>query len=286
MFLKNHQIRGGKNPARPAFTLIELLVVIVIIAILAAMLLPALNRAKQHAVAAMCMNNNRQLGLAWIMYSGDNNDALAINSDPHVNNTSIYKGGQSWITGSMDWGTGQQNTNTSYLVDDNRSLLGSNLGRQVKVFACPAANFVSPAERAMGWDHRSRSVAMSGAVGEGDKYQQPNPFGWTSWYVPKRMSDFHSPGPSGVWVFCDEHPDSVDDALLYTSSYPVTTFTELPGSQHGGACGITFADGHSVIHKWQGPIANLPVKYQTQQRIPCSINDPDMFYLAQHTPQN
>ena len=128
---------------------------------------------------------------------------------------------------------------------------------------------------------------MDGAVGDGDKYQQPGkPFGWTAWYVAKKVSDFHTPGPSDVWVFSDEHPDSIDDALMYTANYAVTSFTELPGSQHGGACGLAFADGHSIVHKWQGPIANEPVKYVTRQQISCSITDPDMLFLAQHTPAN
>jgi prepilin-type processing-associated H-X9-DG protein len=240
------------------------------------------------------MSNHKQLCLAWIMYSGDFSDHLAINSDPHVFSTTVFPhtgGSQSWITGSLDWTTGAFNIDTSYLVDDIHSLLGSYLGRQAKVFACPAAQFVSPPERAQGWSQRSRSVAMDGAVGDGDKYEEPgNPFGWSAWYIARKFSDFHTPGPSDVWVFSDEHPDSIDDALMYTASYPVTSFTELPGSQHGGACGMAFADGHSLIHKWQGPIATVPVAYingpPSRQQVTCSISDPDMLFLAQHTPQN
>jgi prepilin-type N-terminal cleavage/methylation domain-containing protein/prepilin-type processing-associated H-X9-DG protein len=286
------------KPRQAGFTLIELLVVIAIIAILAAMLLPALSRAKQKAQAANCMNNNRQLCLAWVMYAGDSNEHLAINSDPHVYNTTVFPhtgGGQSWITGSLDWTTGSYNTNISYLLDDSHSLLGSCLGRSAKVFACPAANYVSPAQAGLGWSQRSRSVAMDGAVGDGDKYQEPgSPFGWTQWYVVKKSTDFHFPGPSDVWVFSDEHPDSIDDALMYTASYAVNLFTELPGNQHGGACGLAFADGHSEIHKWVDAVmtSRTAVKYQgpnasgITQRVPCSLTDRDMLWLATHTPQN
>jgi prepilin-type N-terminal cleavage/methylation domain-containing protein len=266
---------------KTAFTLVELLVVIAIIAILAAMLLPALTRAKAKAQAAACMSNNKQLILAWTMYVNDNNDRLPINSL----NSGSYHGTPSWITGFMDWGTGQQNTNTDYLVNDTFSLLGPNLGRSTKVFACPAASFVSPAERAVGWSARARSVSMDAAVGEGDKFMG-YPFSSTFWWA-KKMNELRFPGPSDSWVFTDEHPDSIDDGDMYTS-YTYTNgtglFPELPGTQHGGACGLAFADGSAVIHKWRSALANTQVTYTRVVDVNV-VNNPDMIWFADHTPR-
>jgi prepilin-type N-terminal cleavage/methylation domain-containing protein/prepilin-type processing-associated H-X9-DG protein len=265
---------------RTAFTLIELLVVIAIIAILASMLLPALSKAKQRANAASCMSNNKQLALAWTMYAHDNNDVLVVNSD----RSSIYNGTPSWVGGIMTWDTSAANTNILYLIDDRVSSLGSYTARSPEIYHCPTDRYLSAAQRNQGWRYRIRSVAMNAAVGEGNWASN---IGWNV-YKARKMSDLQRPGPSMTWVFLDEFPDSIDDATMYIN--PAATngtgvFTELPGSDHGGACGVGFADGHSEIQKWRDPTTVRRVSYiQYVHRINVS-NNRDLAWLAERTPR-
>ena len=103
-----------------------------------------------------------------------------------------------------------------------------------------------------------------------------------------KSTGFHSPGPSNVWLLLDEHPDSIDDGIFYTPNYSagISSLVEIPGCQHAGACGITFADGHSEIHKWRGEFSNHPVTYIYTINVAIPSNDPDLDWLAQHTPIN
>jgi prepilin-type processing-associated H-X9-DG protein len=276
------------RPECSGLTLPELLVVLATLGFLSLLVLPAL--ASPQSKAAECLNNMRQLAKAWIMYAGDNNERLATNGDPRSSEGEGYADGErSFVTGVLDWTTGSYNTNTSFLTNDKYSLLGGYCNRNPRIFACPSANFVSPPQRALGWGHRARSVAMNAAVGDGSKYEQPFPFGWTQWCVVTNLTGFQTPSPANVWVFIDEHPDSIDDQMMYVDPSATNTtgmLLELPANTHSGGCGVTFADGSAAIHKWQTlAFSQVPVTYTPLYDVPMQGNI-DLPWLSLHTPRS
>jgi prepilin-type N-terminal cleavage/methylation domain-containing protein len=290
------------KPQKGAFTLIELLVVIAIIAILAAMLLPALSKAKLRALSIQCMNNYKQLGLAWFMYGTDNEDRLVTNSDRNNNPVSPLNWINPAIGGSavvLDWTSSPNNINTEYLTIDKNvlgvrccALIGPYVAKTLNIFICPADRFLSTSQGA--WEHRVRSCAMNGAIGDGSKWFAPGSGGgWPAYYNVKKFGDFHNPGPSDCWVVMDEHPNSNDDATFFVNPADAngkgTTFTELPGSMHAKAGGIAFGDGHSEIHVWRGSVTTQPFDpfrksyLQAVGSLDAASVD-DLTWLALHTP--
>jgi len=268
--------------SRRGFTLIELLVVIAIIAILAGMLLPALAKAKAKANGIRCMNNGKQMMLAWQMYALDNNDRIV--HSLHGGDATLGAGANNpklapWVSGWLTWGTEPDNTNEIFLREEKYSRLGKYMGT-VDIYKCPSDSFLSSAQRAKGWKKRVRSWSSNIGVGHANYQANLGPFNPTEYQIILKNSDFAA-GPVNTWVYVDEHPDSMNDAGFFNPQSK-GAFVDVPAAYHNGACGFAFADGHAEVHKWKGVLNT-----QTAQRVRMSgINvgtpkatDPDVNWL-------
>jgi len=231
----------------PAFTLIELLVVIAIIAILAALLLPALTKSKLKAQGISCLNNLKQLQHCWLMYAHDNNDSLVPNGDG-----TSYKG---WIGGQFRTNP-QDGTNVSLLKPPYGLLWDYNQSQGI--YKCPG----DPTVATLGsfvLGPRVRSVAMNGNMNGSSWYTE---YTKSTYFTFRKLSQIIRPSPAQAFVFLDEYSSTLDDGYFLVGFKPITTFgwANDPGIYHNGACGFSFADGHSETHKWKDPDTLAPVK--------------------------
>ena len=251
-----------------AFTLIELLVVIAIIAILAAMLLPALGRAKLKAQGLSCLNNGRQITIAWLMYADDHEGVLAGAFDTPV-------GG--WLDGWLNYNGATDNTNIALL---KKGRLDPYL-QSTTVYKCPADLSKSYGRHG---DPRVRSISMNQMFrtwSDGHSVSPP-------WRIYKKSSDMILPAPANLWVIIDENPDSVNDAAFAVRmdpQWPATLWQDGPANYHGGGCGFGFADGHSEIKKWKDPrTLALKTTYRTSFNYSIAqVNNLDIQWVRERT---
>ena len=224
--------KGSAGPRRESgFNLVELLVVIAIIALLAALLLPVLGRAKAKASAVACLNNTRQLTLAWTVYGDANGDRCVNNHG--VDQTRAER--NTWANQVLAWGAEPDNTNALLLTE---ALLGDAIGKSVRAFKCPADQV-----RADNGE-RLRSYALNCMVGNPGKLLDEYNRDFRQFFRP---SDFAR--PNAVFLFLDEHPDTINDGF-YMIRLGRYEWSNLPASFHNGAANVSFADGHAETHRW------------------------------------
>ena len=233
-----------------AFTLIELLVVIAIIAILAAMLLPALSKAKSKALATQCLNNSKQLQICWMMYADDNGDAIVPN---------LINSPKSWVDGSWSDGSVANDlpgATTNYFV---RIGLLFKYNSSVQIYTCPDQKsvYIMTYAKVMP-DMPGRSYSISGQMGggqvDGNGNIVPIVIGLNpaSASANKKTTQINRPEPSKAFVFVDESLYTIDDGF-FAVRVNEDIWANFPASRHGDSGSFSFADGHSEIKHWKVP---------------------------------
>ncbi|HEY5297503.1 MAG TPA: prepilin-type N-terminal cleavage/methylation domain-containing protein [Verrucomicrobiae bacterium] len=258
--IKNRNEISGRRKwkaGRGAFTLIELLVVIAIIAILAAMLLPALAKAKQKAQAISCMNNLKQLTLGWLMYNGDNGGKLPPNGEDGEQPTSatdpnILPGGK-WV----QWCPGNVATTTLALLVAQTNFVEDGLiypsVNTISVYKCPADHTTTKYGPIVFPHLRSYSMNCWLSPFPGKDFVSIR-LGGSPARIFYKDSDIVSPGPSMTFVLIDENANSIDDAYFAGNPGLPGKWVNVPSTRHGNASGLSFADGHAEIKGWKDSV--------------------------------
>jgi prepilin-type N-terminal cleavage/methylation domain-containing protein/prepilin-type processing-associated H-X9-DG protein len=247
---------------RGGFTLVELLVVMAIIGILAGLLLSVLESSKASARGISCQNNTRQLAMALLMYADDHSQWLPYNLGGAAARTNI-----NWAAGTLDWELSPDNTNLADLTDAS---LGPYVAKVAAIYRCPSDSALAALQRAAGWNSRVRSYSLNASVGDAGEISisgvNTNNPGYAQFFKLTAI-----PAPARIFVFLDEHPDSITDGYFVNRSY-YPEWIRLPASWHNGGAAFSFADGHAESHAWQCA-STMPPSVPDAAGLPIDVSD-------------
>ena len=272
-------VRIRLSSRKEGFTLVELLVVIAIIALLAALLLPAINRAKSRSLGMASLNNIRQLALGWVLYSDDYNGRLAYNLGGMGRAPAALRTNANWVNHVLNWELDADNTNNAALTEAS---LGQYVNRNTAIYHCPGDRALSSIQREAGWTTRNRSYSMNAMVGDaGDLTYSGRNVNNPAYVQFFKITSI--PQPSEIFVFVEEHPDSINDGYFINRAY-YSEWLDLPSSDHNGSAPFAFADGHSAMRRWKER-STLRASYPDSVELPLSLADSereDFDWVVRH----